>query len=30
MSKKSRPVSSIMTGEVITATADETIKKVCK
>ena len=30
MSKKSRPVSSIMTGEVITATADETIKTVCK
>jgi CBS domain-containing protein len=30
MSKKSRTVSSIMTGEVITATADETIKTVCK
>ena len=30
MSKKSRPVSSIMTSEVITATADETIKTVCK
>lgn len=30
MSKKSRPVSSIMTGEVITATTDETIKTVCK
>lgn len=30
MSKKSRQVSSIMTGEVITATADETIKTVCK
>jgi CBS domain-containing protein len=30
MRKKSRPVSSIMTGEVITATADETIKTVCK
>jgi CBS domain-containing protein len=30
MSKKLRPVSSIMTGEVITATADETIKTVCK
>lgn len=30
MSKKSRPVSSIMTGGVITATADETIKTVCK
>jgi CBS domain-containing protein len=30
MSKKSRPVSSIMTGQVITATADETIKTVCK
>ena len=30
MSKKSRLVSSIMTGEVITATADETIKTVCK
>jgi CBS domain-containing protein len=30
MSKKSRPVSSIMNGEVITATADETIKTVCK
>ena len=30
MSKKSRPVSNIMTGEVITATADETIKTVCK
>ena len=30
MSKKSRPVSSIMTGEVITATADETIRTVCK
>ena len=30
MSKKSRPVSSIMTGEVITARADETIKTVCK
>jgi CBS domain-containing protein len=30
MRKKSRQVSSIMTGEVITATADETIKTVCK
>lgn len=30
MSKKSRPISSIMTGRVITATADETIKTVCK
>ncbi|HEX6027516.1 MAG TPA: CBS domain-containing protein [Nitrososphaeraceae archaeon] len=30
MSKKSRQVSSIMTGEVITARADETIKTVCK
>ncbi|HET6800155.1 MAG TPA: CBS domain-containing protein [Nitrososphaeraceae archaeon] len=30
MSKKSRPISSIMTGGVITATADETIKTVCK
>ena len=30
MSKKSRPVSSIMNGGVITATADETIKTVCK
>lgn len=30
MSKKSRPISSIMTGELITATADETIKTVCK
>jgi CBS domain-containing protein len=30
MTKKSRPISSIMTGKVITATADETIKTVCK
>jgi CBS domain-containing protein len=30
MSKKSIPILSIMTGKVITATADETIKTVCK